>query len=129
MTGIDTQKIAYNLEAEGREIVGLMYTNLFSTITPEQFGKLTKEKQRLFNDRIVMLRELDQILIKLTHVATLESITYSNKKETIINVLNSMLWASYQPSHHVNRCLFWVRLYPQQKQTPQVVALIRHLQF
>ena len=91
MTGIDTQKIAYNLEAEGREIIGLMYTNLFSTITPEQFGKLTKEKQRLFNDRIVMLRELDQILIKLTHVATLESITYSNKKETILKVINSMM--------------------------------------
>ena len=129
MTGIDTQKIAYNLEAEGREIVGLMYTNLFSTITPEQFGKLTKEKQRLFNDRIVMLRELDQILIKLTHVATLESITYSNKKETIINVLNSMLWASCQPPHPAHRCLFWFRLRQQQKQTPQVVALIRHLQF
>jgi hypothetical protein len=88
---IDTQNIAYNLEAKGRGIVGLMYTNLFSTITPEQFGQLTTEKQRLFNDRVVMLRELDEILIKLTHVATLESITYKNKKGTILNVLNSML--------------------------------------
>lgn len=91
MTAIDTQELAYNLEARGKEIVGKLYTNLFSTITPEQFGQLTTEKQRLFNDRIVMLRELDEILIKLTHVATLESITYRNKKESIINVLNSML--------------------------------------
>ena len=91
MMGIDTQEIAYKLEARGKEIVGLLYTNLFSTITPDQFGKLTEEKQRLFHDRVIMLRELEEILIKLTHVATLESITYRNKRHTIINVLNSML--------------------------------------
>ena len=91
MTAINTQELAYNLEAKGKTIVGLLYTNLFSTITPEQFGQLTTEKKNLFQDRITLLRELDEIIVKLTYVATLESATYKAQKESIVRILNSML--------------------------------------
>ena len=88
---IDTQELAYNLEAKGKGIVGLLYTNLFSTITPEQFGQLTEEKKNLFNDRIVMLRELEEVIVKLTFISTYESTVYRQKKESLKTIIETML--------------------------------------
>lgn len=91
MTAIDTQELAYKLEDEAKEIIGYLFENCFSTITPEQFEQLPEPKKLVFQNRIKNLRKLDELITKLTHVATLESITYRKKKESIINVLNSML--------------------------------------
>lgn len=88
---INTTEIAYKLEHEAKEILGYLFENCFSTITPDQFEKLSEPKKLLFQNRIKNLRKLDELITKLAHVATLESITYKNKKETIMNLLNSML--------------------------------------
>ena len=89
---IDTTEIAYKLEHEAKEIIGYLFENCFSTITAQQFKDLPEPKKLVFVNRIKNLRKLEELVTKLAHVATIEGINYKNKKETIINVLNSMLW-------------------------------------
>jgi hypothetical protein len=60
---INTQEIAYKLEHEAKEILGYLFENCFSTITPEQFEKLAEPKKLVFQNRIKTLESWTRLLL------------------------------------------------------------------